>query len=103
MLTKMQFNVLMVLGALALLLVIANGALFTTNRSEQAALGQRQQYVQQTVGLETLYREIVKSLADLAVKNNDRAILDMLGTQGISVTVNGPTPGEPASVRKAEK
>ena len=102
MLSKLQFNVLTALAAIALLLVIVNGVLFTTNRSEQAAVGQRQQYVQQTVALENLYREIVKALADLGVKNNDRAILDLLGAQGISVTVNNPSAAD-APVRKGEK
>lgn len=99
MLTKLQFNVLMLLCVLAVALAVANGVLFTKNRAEQAALAQRQQFVQQTVPLEGLYREIVKALADLAVKANDKAVLDMLGAQGISVTVNAPDPAP----RKADK
>jgi hypothetical protein len=91
MLSKWQFHLLNVLAVLALALVVANGVLFKQNRSEQSALNQRQQFIQQTVPLETLYREIVKALADLAVKSNDRAVLDMLGAQGISVTVNTPS------------
>jgi hypothetical protein len=92
MLSKWQFHVLNALAVLALALVVANGVLFKQNRSEQSAFNQRQQFIQQTVPLETLYREIVKALADLAVKSNDRAVLDMLGSQGISVTVNTPAP-----------
>ncbi len=93
MLSKWQFHLLNVLALVAIALVVANGVLFRQNRSDQAELSQRQQFVQQTVPLEGLYREIVKALADLAVKSNDRAVLDMLGAQGISVTVNGPTSG----------
>ena len=92
MLSKWQFHVLNALAVLALALVVANGVLFKQNRSEQSAFNQRQQFIQQTVPLEALYREIVKALADLAVKSNDRAVLDMLGAQGISVTVNSPSP-----------
>lgn len=90
MLLKWQSNLLTLLGVLALLLVVANGVLFTHNRASQGSFNQRQQFVQQTVPLEGLYREIVKSLADQAVKANDREVLNMLSSQGISVTVNGP-------------
>jgi hypothetical protein len=92
MLKAWQYRVLITLGALALLLVVANGVLFTQNRSAQGELNARQQYVQQTVGLESLYRDIVKALAELAVKNNDRQLLQMLAAQGINVSVTPPAP-----------
>ena len=104
MLLKWQFNLLTALGAAALLLVLANALLFTQNRNAQGTLGQRQQFIQQTVPLEGLYREIVKALAEMAVKGNDRQVLDMLAGQGINVTVNGPATGSgEAPVRKGEK
>jgi hypothetical protein len=92
MLRTWQYRVLTALGAVALLLVIANGVLFTQNRGAQAELNARQQYLQQTVGLESLYRDIVKALAELGAKNNDQQLLQMLAAQGINVTVTPPTP-----------
>jgi phosphoserine phosphatase len=89
MLSKWQFNLLTTLGVLALLLAVGNGVLFMQNRSAQGALNQQQQFIQQTVPLENLYREIVKTLAETAVKSNDRQVLDMLSAQGLNVTVNG--------------
>ena len=89
MILKWQFNLLTVLGASALVLVLSNALLFTQNRTAQGTLGQRQQFIQQTVPLEGLYRDIAKALAEMAVKGNDRQALDMLATQGLSVTVNG--------------
>ena len=89
MVLKWQFNLLTALSAAALLLVLSNALLFTQNRHAQGTLGQRQQFIQQTVPLEGLYRDIAKALAELAVKGNDRQVLDMLATQGLSVTVNG--------------
>lgn len=104
MILKWQFNLLTALGAAALLLVLANALLFTQNRNAQGTLGQRQQFIQQTVPLEGLYRDIAKSLAEMAVKGNDRQVLDMLATQGLSVTVNGPATGAAdAPARKGEK
>jgi hypothetical protein len=104
MLLKWQFNLLTVLGAAALLLVLANAMLFTQNRTAQGALNQRQLFVQQTVPLEGLYRDIVKTLAEMAVKGNDRQVLNMLASQGLNVTVNAPpaTPDE-ATARKGQK
>ena len=101
MLTKSQFNLLTALAALALLLALANGVLFTQNHSAQGELNRNQQFVQQTASLEGLYRELVKSLAELAVKGNDRQVLDMLASQGLSVSVNSPAAETPT--RKAEK
>lgn len=95
MLNKWQYKLLTALGALALLLAIANAVLFTGNRAAQAELAQRQQFVQQTAPLEGLYRDIVKALAEMAVKGNDKQVLDMLAAQGLSVTVN--TPEAPAA------
>lgn len=91
MLSKWQFNLLTALGAVAVLLVLANATLFTLNRNSQDASSQRQQFVQQTIPLEGLYRDIIKALAELAVKANDPQLLGVLSAQGLSVKVNGPT------------
>jgi ABC-type antimicrobial peptide transport system ATPase subunit len=104
MLSKWQFRLLTSLGAAALLLVIGNMLLSTLNRNTQIALNQKQAFIQQTVPLEGLYRDIVKALAEMAVKGNDRQVLDMLSAQGLSVSVNNPTAAssEP-SLQKSEK
>src|SRR4051812_5724893 len=97
MLSRWEFNLLSGLGMLALMFVASNGWLFMTNRDAQSQLAQRQQYVQQTVPLESLYRDIVKALAEMAVKPSDRQVLDMLGGQGINISLNPPaaTPASP--------
>lgn len=98
MLRPWQFSILVLLGVAALLLAFGNGVLFTQNRAGQAEVNARQQYLQQTVSLEGLYRDIVKALAELAVKNNDQQLLQMLGAQGINVSVNAsPAPAPQAA------
>ncbi len=93
MLTRTQYLTLVVLAALALLLVVANGIVFSLNRGVQTEVNARQQFVQQSVQLEDLYREIVKALAELGVKNGDQQIVQMLSAQGINVSVtNSPPP-----------
>ena len=100
MLTHWQHRLLTAIGGLALVLVLLNGTLFLTNRSTQADVAARQQFIQQTVQLEGLYREIVKALAELAVKNGDNQIIQMLAAQGISVSNNSPVASAAASAAR---
>lgn len=102
MLKKWEFRFLTAVAGLTLLLVIVNAVLFLGNRSSQIEVNSRQQYIQQSIQLEGLYREIVKALADLSIKNNDRQISDMLASQGITVTVGaqGARPGGDAASQR---
>lgn len=110
MLSTWQFNLTTGLGALAVLLAASNGWLFAQNRADQVALNQNHQFVQQAGGHETLYREIVKALAELGVKGKDAQVLNMLAAQGLSVSVNAPAaptaptaPAADAVTRKGAK
>lgn len=105
MLSKWQFNVLTAAGVMALCMVIFNAVMLTQNRDSQAKLAQRQQFIQQTVPLESLYREIAKALAESAIKSNDQQVLSMLSSQGLNVTVNTPSAAsaQPVLPAKADK
>lgn len=104
MLVRWQHRLLCALGIAALLMVLVNALLFTLNRDAQNALNQRQQFIQQTVPVEALYRDIVKSLAEMAVKDKDKPLLDMLAAQGLTITASGPTaPSGPATPPRSEK
>jgi hypothetical protein len=93
---KIQFWIATALAALALPLLIINITLVTLNRGQQAEIGQRQQFVQQSVQLEGLYREIVRALAELGARNNDEAVRGLLARHGITYTVNAPAGNAPA-------
>jgi hypothetical protein len=88
MLPRWQSRLLSAASMLAMILACGNVALFNQNRTAQGALAQQQQFVQQTTPLEGLYRDIVKTLAETAVRGNDRQVLEMLASQGLNVTVN---------------
>jgi len=103
MLSRWQFGLLTALGACALLLAVVNGTLFTLNRDSQLVLTQRQQFVQQTVALEGLYRDIVKALAELGTQGNDRQLLDILTAQGLNVSVGGAATAPAAAGGKDAK
>ena len=90
MLKQWEFWTVTTLALVAAILMVANLLLFTTLRTVKAEVAARQEYIQQTVQLETLYREIVKALADLSVHNQDEDLRALLSAQGISVTVNAP-------------
>ena len=88
MLTRWQFWLLTVLAAAAAAFIVASMLRFSDNRRLQVEVAQRAQFVQQSVPLETLNREIVSALAQVAVRGPDEQIRSMLSSLGISVSEN---------------
>ncbi len=86
-----QFSTVTALGVAALALVTTEGALSAGNRTLQGQINQRQQYLQQSVQLESLYREMVRALAERAASSGDEALRDLLARNGIRYSVNAPT------------
>jgi hypothetical protein len=80
------------LAAIGIVLVLANMILFEWNRSLRAVVDSRAQYIQQTVQLEGLQREIVNAIANLAVRNKDDALKAILTQQGITINIGPPQP-----------
>jgi len=98
MLKRMEFIVLLALAVLGVGLVLTNIGMVLANRSVQTEIQGRAGFVQQSAQLEVLYREIVKALADLSVKNQDGDLRTLLAAHGITVTVNNqPAPAAPAA------
>jgi hypothetical protein len=103
---RVQYWTVTTLAATSLLVMAAGQTLHVLNQGLQGDIGVRQQYVQQSLQLETLYREIIRALAELGARNNDSQVREMLGKHGITYTANGaatpaaapvpPTPGSPA-------
>jgi hypothetical protein len=89
-LTRTKYWIVTFLGLLSLALLVANFTLLRSNRGLQREIAARQQYVQQSVQLEGLYREIVRALAELAARNNDADVRALLGKHGITYAVNPP-------------
>ena len=87
--TTLQYRVLVMLGALAL--AIVNAVMFSHNRQVQNELAARGQYIQQSLQLDPFYQSLIKSPADLAAKNNDAQLCELLSSQGISFSANPQT------------
>ena len=97
---KPQFWAATALGALCLVLALANVTMASMNRSLQGDINVRQQFVQQSVQLEGLYREIVRALAELGARHNDQDVRALLQQHGISYTVNPPAAPAATPARK---
>jgi hypothetical protein len=95
------------LAGLALVLVIINIVLFTGNRSIQAEVNTRQQFINQSLQLDRLNRDLVTALANLASRINDEQLKNLLTSHGITFSVNpsgtsAPTGGGTAGGGKAK-
>ncbi len=94
MLNQNQFLALVAAGALAIVLAAVNGFLFTGNRTLQQQASERAQYIQQSIALEGLYRDIVQALADRGLRTRDEQVRDLLAAEGITLNLDAaPAPG----------
>lgn len=90
MLRGAQFWTLSGIALLALVLVVVNIFLSRSNAQLQREVNERQLYIQQTLQLEGLYRDMVRGLAELAVQNKDERLRALLAAQGITINTNEP-------------
>jgi len=91
---------LLVLALLALVLAFINGVLHSANRTLQAQANERQLFVQQTVQLEGLYQQLIRGLAEVSARANDRQLAGVLAKHGITVTYT-PQPQPAATAAPA--
>jgi len=89
-----QYWLLSALAFVCLVTVGVNAGLYFTNRSAQALLSARAQYIQQTQPIGALYQDIAKALASLAVEHHDAEINALLAGEGFTIS---PTQGTPVN------
>jgi hypothetical protein len=83
----------LILSCLVLVLVLGDMLLATGNQSMQTEVSERQQFIAQAIQLETLSRQVVGVLANLAMKTNDEALKKLLAASGVNLDVTGgPAP-----------
>ncbi len=88
MLNKMQYQLLLLLALAVLILVLVNIVFFINNQGLSETVNGRQQYLQQTDRLQGIYKPVINSLAELAVKNDDSQIRNLLTSQGFTLDAN---------------
>jgi hypothetical protein len=79
------------LSAVALLVLVTNVALVSSNRNLQFEVNQRQVALNNANSLSQLNTSLVQALAETSIKNDDKAIRDLLSSQGITIKPKGAT------------
>jgi predicted Holliday junction resolvase-like endonuclease len=83
--SKTMKVVLTAWSGLILLLVVLNILIAMGNQSIQAEVAERQQDIAQTIQLETLNRQLITVLANMALKTNDERLKKLLAETGINL------------------
>ncbi len=86
------YRLLVALSGISLILVVAYIVLIQDNRSVQAGINQRQQFINQSIQLGRINDALVRALAATAVSNKDDKLRDLLAQSGITIN---PTTGAP--------
>lgn len=89
-----RIEVLTPLAVLLLILVLVNVFLSVANQSLRLQVNESQQFITQSMQLEGLNREILLTLATIAVKDNDPQLKNLLASQGLKLIDPGATGGE---------
>ncbi len=90
MLKPVQYWMILTLAGASLVLVAVNGVLYFTDRSARAEVSARAQYVQQSQSIGSLYQEIAKALAKLAIENHDEDVKSLLTGEGFTINPAPP-------------
>jgi len=96
--TKKLKIILTTLSALVLVLVLVNILIGLGNQSVQAEIGERQQMIAQTIQLESLNRQLITVLANMALKTNDEQLKKLLAESGINLS-GAPETAPPSAQR----
>ncbi len=86
------YRVLVALSGITLVLVVAYIILIQDNRSVQAEVNQRQQFINQSIQLGRINETLIRNLAAAAVNNKDDRLRDLLAQSGFTIN---PTTGAP--------
>lgn len=104
MLKKKEFIILLAAAFLLTLLVLLHLVTDRANRSLQSKLVERQNYIQQSIQMEGLYVEMIKTVAELSERAQDADLRQVLTNQGMTVqkALQTPAPG-PVSASDASE
>ena len=86
------YRLLVALSGISLILVIAYIVVIQDNRSIQAEINQRQQFINQSIQLGRIEDTLVRALAATAVDSKDDKLRDLLAQDGITIN---PKTGAP--------
>jgi hypothetical protein len=84
------------LGALTIVLVVANFFVLSANQSIQAETNQRQQFINQSAQFRRAGELLIRALAQAAVNAKDDKLRDLLAQQGVTLTAPASEPAAAA-------
>jgi hypothetical protein len=85
-----------ILSSIALVLIVVNISLSTSNRAVQEDVAQRQNQLAGGQQLSQFNQNLVQIIAEAAYKDNNTQLRDLLASQGISLK-SSPTPAAATS------
>lgn len=88
-----QFLLLNGIGAAFLALVVINISLFVDNQETQSAIAERQQTINQGIGLSRLNNELIRALATASAQTGDTQIRELLAAHGVTFSVDSKPGG----------
>ena len=93
------YRLLVALSGITLILVVVYIVLIQDNRSVQAEVNQRQQFINQSIQLGRVNDALIRALAAMAVSNNDDKLHELLAQNGIATGApeKQATPAAPAT------
>jgi hypothetical protein len=91
------YRLLLALSGLTLALVIAYLSLAQDNRSIQAEVNRRQQFINQSIELGRINDALIRALATAAVNKKDDKLRDLLTQNGITLNPSGNAPASPST------
>jgi hypothetical protein len=96
------YRVMVALSGFALALVVAYIVLVQDNRSVQAEVNRRQQFINQSMQLGRINEALIRALAAAAINDKDDKLRDLLAQNGITINASGePVPSSaPAASEK---
>jgi type VI protein secretion system component VasK len=97
---------LVALSGITLILVVVYIVLIQDNRSVQAEINQRQQFINQSIQLGRINDALIRALAASVVSNKDDRLRDLLAQNGITInpTTRAPERGAaPATAAPASE
>ena len=88
--TGWRYWTLVVGGALAIALVVADFVFSQMNITAQAEINQRQQLINQGIELNRVEQTLIRTIAVAATRNKDTQLIQVLAEQGITISVTPP-------------
>ena len=87
------YRIVLALSGITLVLVVVYLYLVQANRSVQAEVNQRQQFINQSIQFNRVNDALIRALAATAVSDKDDKLRDLLAQNGITIN---PTTGAPS-------